>query len=50
MCGVNETYCGDHFAVHTKIESLCCMPKATVILYQLYMNKDDHFKINLLIF
>ena len=24
---INETYCGDHFAVYTYIKSLCYIPK-----------------------
>ena len=30
---VNETYCGDHFAMYTYIKSLCCTPETNVMLY-----------------
>lgn len=34
MCGidVNQTYCGGHFTVYTRIESLRCMPKTSTML------------------
>ena len=35
---VNQTYCGDHFAIYTNIESLCCIPETNVIC-QLHLNK-----------
>ena len=31
---VNQTYCGDHFTIHTNIESLCC----TLETIKLYVN------------
>lgn len=27
----NETYCADHFAVYTNIESLCCTPETNMM-------------------
>ena len=30
---VNETYCGDHFAIYTNIEPLGCTPKTNTMLY-----------------
>lgn len=27
---VNQTNWGDHFAIHTNIESLCCMPETNM--------------------
>lgn len=27
------TYCGDHYAIYTYIESLCYTPKANIMLY-----------------
>ena len=34
---VNETLCGDHFTIHTNIESLCCTTKIDITLYVNYM-------------
>ena len=28
---VNETYCGDHFAMHTSVASLYCTPDSIMI-------------------
>ena len=28
---VNYIYCGDHFAIYTNIEALCCIPEANVL-------------------
>ena len=36
MMHVNQTYCGDHFAIYTNIESLCCTPEANIMLYGNY--------------
>ena len=33
----NQTYCGDHFAMYTNIESLCCIPETNVMLYANYI-------------
>ena len=33
---VNQTYCGDHIAVYTNTESLCCTPEANIMLYVNY--------------
>ena len=30
---VNQTYCADHFATYTNIESLCCTPEMNIMLY-----------------
>ena len=32
---VNQTYCGDHFAIDTNIKTLCCTPK-TKVMYANY--------------
>lgn len=34
---VNKNYCGDHFPIYTKMESLCCTSETVV--YQLYYLK-----------
>ena len=34
---VNETFCGDHFAIPTYIESSCCSPETNITLYINYM-------------
>ena len=28
---VNQTYCGDHFAMYTNIKSLCCTPETNIM-------------------
>ena len=33
---VNQTYCGNHFAMSTNIKSLCCIPKTNITLYVNY--------------
>ena len=33
---VNWTYCADHFAIYTNIESLCCTPEINKMLYVEY--------------
>ena len=33
---VNQTYCGDHIAVYTNTESLCCTPEANIMLHVNY--------------
>lgn len=35
---VNWIYCGDHFEIHTNIESLHCTPEMNTMLCQLYLN------------
>ena len=30
---VNQTYCDDHFAIYTNIESLCRIPETNILLY-----------------
>ena len=44
---VNQTYCGDHFAIYRNIESLCCTPETNIILYINYTSikkkKDKPF-------
>ena len=37
---VNETYCGDHFAIYTNIKSLCCTPETNIMLYVNYTSID----------
>ena len=32
----NQTYCGDHFAMYTNVESLCCTPETNIKLYVNY--------------
>ena len=34
---VNQTYCGDHFAIYTNIESLCCTPENNIMLHVKYI-------------
>ena len=36
MIHVNQTYCGDHFAIYTRIKSLCCTPETCMMLYVNY--------------
>ena len=38
---VNQTYCGDCFAIYTNIKSLCCMPETNIVC-QLYLNKKNN--------
>lgn len=38
---VNQTYCGDHFAVHTSTESSRCTPKTNTASCQLYLSKKS---------
>ena len=33
---VNQTYCGDYFAICTNIESLCCTSETNIMLYVNY--------------
>ena len=35
---VNQTYCGDHFAIYTNIESLRCIPETNIMLYGNYIS------------
>ena len=37
---VNWSYCGDRFAKHTNIESLCCTPETNIVSCQLHLNKN----------
>ena len=37
---VNDTYCGDHFAIYINIESLCCIPETNIMLYVNYTSKN----------
>ena len=30
---INQTYCGDRFAICTNTESLCCTPETNIVLY-----------------
>ena len=39
MTDVNYTYYGDHFAVYTNTESLCCTPEINIIIGQLNLKK-----------
>ena len=32
---VNQTYCGDHFAIYIYIKSLCCAPETNIMICQL---------------
>ena len=36
MTDVKQTYCGDHFARYTNIESLYCAPETNIMLYVSY--------------
>ena len=36
---VNQTYCGDHFAIYKNIELLCCTPETNIIC-QLYLSTN----------
>lgn len=36
---VKQICCGDHFAGHTNIKSLCCILETNNAVYQLYLNK-----------
>ena len=40
----NQTYRGDHFTMHSYVESLCCIPEINVIC-QLYLNKKTSYKM-----
>ena len=35
---VNQTYCGDNFAISTNIESFCCTPESNIMLYVDYVS------------
>ena len=35
---VNQTYCSEHFTIHTDIKSLCCTHGANVMLYVSYIS------------
>lgn len=35
---VNWTYCIDHLAIYTNIESVHCIPESNITLCQLYLN------------
>ena len=35
---VNQTWCGDHIAIYTNIESLCCTPETNITLYVNYIS------------
>lgn len=35
----NQTYCGDHFAIHAHIESLHCLPKTNITVSIHYLSK-----------
>ena len=32
-----QTYCGDHFRMHTNVKSLCSTPETNIILYVNYI-------------
>ena len=40
----NSTYCGDHFAIYTNIQSLCCTPEANIMLYINYTSMKKERK------
>ena len=46
MMDVNQTYCGDHSAIHRNNQLLCCIPETTI--RQLYLSFKNHYvqKIN----
>ena len=35
---VNWTYCGDHLAIYTYIDSLCYTPETNIMLYVNYIS------------
>ena len=43
--GANQTYCGDHFAICTNIQSPCCTPESNIMFTMLYINYTS-IKIN----
>lgn len=38
VTNVNQTYCHDHFAVYTNIESLCYISKTNIVFYANYIS------------
>ena len=46
---VNWIYCGDHFAINTYTESLCCTPETNIILDINYISTTTKFMDLLLI-
>ena len=41
---INQTYCGDHFAIYTSTEPFYFIPETNIMLYKLYLNKKVKFK------
>ena len=39
------TYCGDHFAIYSNIESLCSTPETNTVLYVNYTSIEKKFQI-----
>lgn len=35
---INQTFCGDYFAMYTNIKSVCCTPKTNIMLYINYIS------------
>ena len=43
---VNQTYCGDHFAIYSYVESLCCTSETNIMLYVNYISiKKTSYKM-----
>ena len=42
---VNWIYCVDYFAIHTNIESLCCIPETNKVIYQLCLNGKTNLNV-----
>ena len=40
---VSPTYCVDHFAIYTNIESLCCISETNIMLNVNYISKNKKF-------
>ena len=38
-------HCGDHFAVYTNIESLCCIPQTNIMLYVTNISSKKKIKL-----
>lgn len=38
MLAGGQTYCGDHFAVFTSVQSFCCMPETNIMLSDNYIS------------
>ena len=38
---INQTYGGDHFAIYTNIESLCCTPETNISIISQSLKKKE---------